>query len=384
MIYAKTMRINIIIIAAILALASCGGEKTLEDRKAELEAKKVELAKLQIAVAKMEQELLQEDPTMAEQEEVGILVAIKEVKPEKFSHHFNVNGSIEAVEIANVSPEQGGQIKSITVKEGDKVTAGQVLAKLNTSVIQKNLDEIENGIELAETVYNRQAALWEKKIGSEMQYLQAKNNLESLQKKKETLIAQMNMSMIKAPFNGVVDVLHQKVGELAAPGMPILTLVNMSEMKVKADVSENYAQAVKEGEQVDLDFPAFGISTTAPIRSVSNIINPANRSFKVEVRIPNTSGMLKPNGIATMTIKDFQADEALVVPAISIGKDAKGDFLFVVSEEDGEAKASKKYVTTGRTSEGQTMVTEGLTAGDKVVVEGYNEIANGDIVRIQG
>lgn len=357
---------------------------TLEERKAELEAKKVELAKLQNEVAKMEEELLAEDPSMAKEEEAGILVAVKELKPEKFSHHFNVNGSIEAVEMANVSPEQGGQIKSIMVKDGDKVSAGQMLAKLNTSVIQKNLDEIENGIQLAQTMYDRQASLWEQKIGSEMQYLQAKNNLESLQKKKETLLAQMNMSVIKAPFSGVVDAVHQKVGELASPGMPILTLVNMSEMKVNADVSENYVQAVKKGEEVDVEFPSFGMTTTALIRSVSNIINPANRSFKIEVLIPNTTGVLKPNGIATLTIKDFEADEAMVVPAISIGKDAKGDFIFIISDKEGERKAIKKYVTTGRTSEGQTMVTEGLSAGDKVVVQGYNEIANGDIVRIQG
>lgn len=377
------MRINTIIIAAILALASCGGEKSLEDRKAELEAKKVELTKLENEVAKMQEALLAEDPSIAE-EEPGILVAVKELNPQKFSHHFSVNGSIEAVEMANVSPEQGGQIKSILVKDGDKVSAGQMLAKLNTSVIQKNLDEIENGIQLAQTVYDRQASLWEQKIGSEMQYLQAKNNLESLQKKKETLLAQMNMSAITAPFSGVVDVVHQKVGELASPGMPILTLVNMSEMKVKADVSENYVKAVRKGEEVEVEFPSFGMKTTAPIRSVSNIINPANRSFKVEVLIPNTTGMLKPNGIATLTIKDFEADNAMVVPAISIGKDAKGDFLFVISDEEGKKKAIKKYVNTGRTSEGQTMVTEGLSTGDRVVVEGYNEIANGDIVRIQG
>lgn len=378
------MRTNIIIIAALLGLVSCGGEMTLEERKAALEEKKIELAKLKSEVAKMEQELIAEDPSLAEEEEPGILVSVKKIEPEEFSHHFQVNGSIEAVEMANVSPEQGGQIKAILVTEGQRVTTGQTLVQLNTSVLQKSLDEVESGIQLAETVYNRQAALWEKKIGSEIQYLEAKNRLEGLEKKRETLLAQMAMSTIKAPFNGVVDVVHQKVGELAAPGMPVVTVVNMQEMKVKADVSENYVQAVKPNEQVIVEFPSFGISTKAPIRSVSNIINPANRAFSVEVRVPNTSGMLKPNGVATLTIIDFEADSALVVPAISIGKDAKGDFLFVVNEEEGEVKATKKYVKTGRTSEGQTMVKEGLTVGDRVVVEGYNEIANGDLIRIQG
>ena len=378
------MRTNILIVATLLALVSCGGEATLEDKKAALEAKKVELSKLQSEVDKMEQDLLALDPTMGEEKDAGILVEVKNVAPEEFQHYFEVNGSLEAVEQANISPEQGGQIKQIMVKEGQKVAAGTVLAQLNTSVIQANLLELDNGISLAQTIFDRQARLWEQNIGSEIQYLEAKNNLESLQKKRETLQAQIAMSTIKAPFAGVVDVIHQKEGELAAPGMPVITLVNMSDMKVNADVSENYVQAVKANAQVDVDFPSFGIKTEAVIRSVSNIINPMNRTFSVEVHVPNTTGTLKPNGIATLRIKDFVADSALVVPAISIGNDAKGAFLFVVNEQEGKQTATKQYITTGRSSDGQTMVTEGLKAGDRVVVEGYNEIANGDLVEIQG
>ncbi|MFM1875298.1 MAG: hypothetical protein RL266_1035 [Bacteroidota bacterium] len=378
------MRTNIIAFATILALASCGGEKTLEQRKAELDAKKVELAKLQDEVAKMEEALLAEDPSLGVKEDLGVLVEVKTVAPESFEHHFEVNGSLEAVEQANISPEQGGQIKRMMVKEGDKVSAGTVLAQLNTSVIATNLEELENAIELAQTVYDRQARLWEQKIGSEIQYLEAKNRLENLQKKKQTLLAQMAMSTVKAPFAGVVDRIWQKEGELAAPGQPMMTLVNMNEMKVKADVSENYVQAVRENAEVDVDFPSFGISTKAPIRQVSNIINPSNRTFSVEVRVPNANGQLKPNGIATLRIKDFEVADALVVPAIAIGKDAKGAFLFVVNEVEGKPQANKKYVVTGRTSGGQTRVLEGLSAGDRVVVEGYNEVANGDRVQIQG
>ncbi|MBL4587313.1 MAG: efflux RND transporter periplasmic adaptor subunit [Flavobacteriales bacterium] len=366
----------------ILGLVSCGGEPTLKEKQAALDTKKVELGKLQNEIKKMEQELMKSDSTFGKNEDAGILVKVKEVKPETFEHHFMVNGSIEAVEQANVSPEQGGQIKQILVKEGDKVSEGTTLAKLNTSVIQRNLEELDNGIELAQTVFDRQSRLWDSKIGSEIQFLEAKNKLESLQKKRETLLAQMAMSVIKAPFSGVVDVLHQKEGELAAPGMPILTLVNMKEMKVKADVSENYVLAVKQNMKVEVDFPSFGMSTETRVRSVSNIINPFNRTFSVEVRISNSNGILKPNGIATIKIKDFEAENAMVVPAISIGKDAKGAFLFVITQEEGKQKAVKKYVTTDRTSEGQTLVTEGLNAGDKVVVEGYNEVANGDVVKI--
>lgn len=378
------MRTHIVILVAILGLTACGGEKSLEEKKAALDAKKVELAKLQTEIQKMEEELMASDSSMVEKKEEGILVAVKEMQPQEFKHYFNVNGSIEAIEQANVSPEQGGQIKQVLVKDGDRVSAGQVLVKLNTSVLQKSLDEVNSGIELAQTVYERQSKLWDQKIGSEIQFLQAKNNLESLQKKKETLIAQMGMSTITAPFSGIVDKVNQKVGELAAPGMPVLTMVNMSKMKVKADVSENYVKAVRPNAMVEVDFPSFGYATKAPISTVGNIINPANRSFSVEVMVPNSEGILKPNGVATLRIKDFEAEKALVVPAITIGKDAKGDFVFVVKEEEGKKKAQKTYVTTGRTSEGKTMITEGLNAGDRVVVQGFNEVANGDVVTVQG
>lgn len=378
------MRTNILLAIVLFALASCGGEQTLEEKKAEIDAKKVELSKLQNEIKKLEEALLAEDSTAIKKEEPGILVAVKEVRPETFNHFFEVNGAIEAIEQANVSPEQGGQIKQILVKEGDRVTAGAVLAKLNTSVISRNIEELDNQITLAQTVYDRQSRLWEKKIGSEIELLQAKNNLDALQKKRETAIAQMAMSTVKAPFTGVIDVVYQKVGELAAPGQPILTIVNMNEMKVKADVSENYVRAVRPNAPVEVDFPSFGMSTDATIRAVSNIINPMNRTFSVEVRIPNSTGVLKPNGIATLRIKDFEADSSLVVPAIAISKDAKGDFLFKISDQDGKPVAVKQYVETGRSSNGSTRVTKGLASGDKVVVEGFNEVANGDEVRIQG
>ncbi len=370
-------------LAAILGLVACGGEQTLKQKKEVLESKKIQLAKLQNEVNMLQDELTEADSSFGEKEDLGIMVTIKEMFPERFEHFFEVNGTIQAVEMASVSPEQGGQIKEITVEEGDRVSVGNALARLNTDILQKNLDELDNGIELAQTVFDRQSRLWNKKIGSEMQYLKAKNDLESLQKKRATLLAQMEMSIIRAPFSGVVDLLHQKEGELAAPGRPILTLVNMSAMKVKADVSENYVSAVKENAEVDVDFPAFGYSTRASIRSVGNIINPANRAFSVEVNVSNKNNLLKPNGIATLRIRDFEAENVLVVPAICIGKDGKGDFLFTIEEKDGKEIAVKTYVSTGRSGNGNTMVSDGLMAGDRVIIAGYNEVANGDVVKVE-
>lgn len=369
------------ILSTVVLLSACGSDNSPEAKKKLLEQKERDLAKLEAEVRDLRAELLKEGDTLNVAPE-GVLVGVKVLEPETFEHFFEVNGSVEAVEQANLSPEQGGQIKRVHVKEGDAVRAGQVLATLNTSVISSSLQELESGLALAKTTYERQAKLWEQKIGSEMQYLQAKNQVESLEKKRSTLQAQMAMSTVTAPFDGVVDVLFQKEGELAAPGMPILTVVNVGQLKVKADVSENYAKAVRQGQMAEVRFPSFGTSLTAPITTVGSIINPANRSFSVEVRVSNSDRTLKPNAVGILRIRDFMAEKALVVPSICVGKDAKGSFVFVVREQDGKAKAAKTYVTTDRSSEGNTLVTSGLAAGDSVIVQGYNEVANGDVVRL--
>lgn len=356
---------------------------TFEEKKAALEAKKTELAKLENEIRQMESEILAIDSSYSTAKDERLVVVAKTIAHERFEHFFEVNGTIEAEEIANVSTELGGQIKKIMVKEGDRVSAGQSLATLNSSVIQKSLEEIDNGIVLAQTVYDRQNRLWQQKIGSEIQFLEAKNNLEQLQKKRASVATQADLANIRAPFAGVVDRIYQKEGELAAPGMPILTVVNTNRLRVKADVSENYVQAVKQNSVVDIDFPSFGFATKAPIRTVSSIINPANRAFQVEASINNDNGLLKPNGIATLRIKDFEADSALVVPAKCVSKDGKGDYVFTIEAVDGKEKATKTYVTIDRSSLGMTMVTKGLKPSDRVIIEGYNEVANGDEVKTE-
>jgi membrane fusion protein (multidrug efflux system) len=301
------MKPYLITLSTLLLFAACGSDDSIEGKKVLLTEKRTELAKLENEIRLLEATILAADSSFSDVKDGRLLVTVKNIAPEKFEHFFEVNGTIEAVEVANVSPEQGGQIKRITVREGDRVSAGQTLATLSTNVIQKSLEELDNGIAMAQIVYDRQSRLWESKIGSEIQYLEAKSNLEQAQKKRATVVAQMDMATIKAPFSGVVDRIFQKEGELAAPGMPILTLVNMNQMKVKADVSENYVQSVKVNSMVDIDFPSFGFSTKAPIRMVSSMINPANRAFAVEALVSNGNGLLKPNGIATIRIKDFEA-----------------------------------------------------------------------------
>lgn len=366
-----------------IALAACGGEKTLEQKKQELEGLKTQYTELEAKIKDLEKEILDLDSTAVKNvAESGIAVEVTQLSPARFDHYIEVNGVVEAEKNVTLSPETGGHIKQILVKDGDRVSAGQLVAVLNTDVLQKSISEVQSGLELATTVYERQKKLWDQKIGSEIQLLQAKNNKESLEKKLETLKAQVAMSSITAPVDGVIDLVYQKEGELAGPGIPLAQLVNLQKMMVKADVSEAYAGIVKEKDTVEVIFPAFEYSVKAPIDRVSNIINPGNRSFKVQVNLQNKDNMLKPNYVATMKIKDYTAASALVVPAIIVSRDARGEFIYTAQEAEGKLTAKKTYITTGKSNQGKTMVTSGLKEGDKVITAGYNEVANGNEIRI--
>jgi membrane fusion protein (multidrug efflux system) len=371
-------------IGAVIAmtLAGCGDDNTIEAKKELLEKKKIELAKLENEVRQLEQEVLASDSSYTTTTDTRVVVQALDISPARFEHFLEVNGTVDALENVRVSTETGGIITKMLVKEGDRVKAGQVLAHINSTVLDKSVEEVDNALALAQTVYERQSRLWEQKIGSEMQYLQAKNTYEGLLKKKETLGAQRSMGMVKAPFSGIVDAIYTDEGELAAPGLPILQLVNPTKMKVTADVAESYAPVIRQGNEVIVNFPAFGKEVKAPLKRVASSINPANRSFKVELQIDNGDEAIKPNGVAVIKLRDFVADSALAVPSRCISKDAKGEFLFTVGKADGKEVAQKTYITTDRTSQGLTMVLTGLKKGDRVVTEGYNEVTTGNEVRV--
>ncbi|MCT4639961.1 MAG: efflux RND transporter periplasmic adaptor subunit [Bacteroidales bacterium] len=307
-------------------------------------------------------------------------IRVKELAKEDFSHFIEVNGTINAIEIANISPEMNGQIREIPVKEGQWVEKGTLLMKLNTRAIESSLKEVESGLELATVLYQKQKDLWDQKIGSEVQYLQAKNKMEGLQANKESLQAQLDMSHVYAPFNGIVDKINAKIGEMGGPTRPVIDFVNLNRMKVVADVSEKHLPSVKRGKKVEFTVPTYpDMSLELPVYRTGNIINPVNRTFEVEIRMNNIKNKLKPNMLAVLFINDKTINDALLVPSIIIKEDNTGKFLFKVN---GNNVAEKIYVKTGISYKDQTEIVEGLNEGDKVVTEGYNLIANGDTVGI--
>jgi membrane fusion protein (multidrug efflux system) len=311
-------------------------------------------------------------------------IRVIEVQPQKFEHFIEVNGSVEAANDAYISPEMNGQIKKIHVQEGEHVKKGQLLVTLNTSVIKSSINEVKTGLELAKKLYSKQKELWGKNIGSEIQYLQAKNNMEQAESRLKTLEAQLDMAMIKAPFDGIVDEIYRKEGELGVPGMQLMQLVNLSKLYINADISESYLSKVKKGDSVEVSFPSYpDKKLTVPLYRTGNVINKDNRTFKIQLRINNPDGSLKPNIISVLKINDYSNDSALVVPSIILKRDVRNRFFFfIVNDKNGKQIAKPIFIEQGKSYKDQSEIIQGLKPGMKVIVQGYNKVSSGTQVEI--
>jgi len=372
--------------AAFMALValpifwSCQSEPAPTDAetiKKQISEHKKQVNELTMKIADLEEQLRQmgDGATLQNQ----LLVEVTTVGNQSFSHFIKVNANVEAVDEAMISPETNGQIRQIQVKKGQRVSAGQVVASLNVSVIENSIKEVETSLELAKTLYDRQKNLWEQKIGSEVQYLQAKNNYESLQSRLATLQSQLELSVIRSPFDGVVDEIFAKEGELALPGMPLMQILNLSRLYVNADVSEVYLPVIKPGDEVTLRFPAFpDFEQQLKIHRLGNVINPENRTFRLQLMIPNSNDRFKPNMVASVSFRAFATDSALVIPSILIKQDVQGHFVFVARKNgNGQFYARKTYIGRGLDSEGRTMINDGLSPGDLLITRGHNQVTEG-------
>jgi membrane fusion protein, multidrug efflux system len=314
----------------------------------------------------------------------NLLVEVKTMAFEKFEHFFAVNGALEAVQDAFISAETSGQIKAIHVQEGQRVQKGDLLVSLNSDITRNAVAEVKNALDLARTVFRKRQELWDKNIGSEIQYLEAKTSKESLENRLASLQAQLDLAQVKAPFTGIVDRIFKKAGELAVPGLQLMQLVNLDRMRVNAEVAETYLGRIRQGDPIEITFPTYpGWSLEASIFRIGQVVSAKNRTVLMQAVLDNRQEKMKPNMMVTLRCRDFSAPAALVVPAIVVKNDLAGTYLYIVEGQGGNAVARKVYITTGLTDGNRTMVVGGLAAGQQVVVSGYNLVKNGMPVTVK-
>jgi membrane fusion protein (multidrug efflux system) len=358
-----------IIIASIVVACST------PDKKAQLEKLRTEKAALETQIATLEEELAKADTTKVKLIDVVAMT----LTPQTFKTFIEVQGRIDADENVSLSSEMPGTITKINVKVGDEVSKGQVLAETDARAIQQQIADIQTSLDLAKQIYEKQKNLWDQKIGTEIQYLQAKNTKESLEHKVSTMQEQVRMSKIISPINGTVDAINIKIGQAVAPGVPAINVINFSNLKVKADVSESYATRVKVGNETLVLFPDMHDSIASKINYSSRAINNLTRTFGVEVLLDNKKEY-HPNMVAKLKINDYQsATPKIVVPVKFIQKGANENFVLI----SVNGKVVKNMIKISHEYNGLAEISEGLNEGDLLITEGYDLINEGDNVNVK-
>lgn len=376
------------VIGLLASCASKSSDMTPEMKQAavekELIKKKAELDKLKFEVQDLEKQLLSFDPEYKkrEEEKKWRLVSVREVNKKSFDQKINFQGTIQTKGDFKVSSEQGGLLKMMEIKEGQRVEAGQLVGKTDNSIFLRNMDELKTGLVLARDVLRRRQNLWNKQIGSEMELIKAKNDVESLERKMATLQAQMDKVNIYSPNSGVVDKVIIKEGEIAPPGQPIFTLLNTANVQVVADIPEQYLLKVKRGQKVAVKIPALEMEQTGRISKIGEMINPNNRTFQVEISISSRGGRVKPNLMAEVEIKESSKKGAMVLPTNLIQNEMDGDYVFVVKNKDKKKIAEKVKIETGTTNNGETLIVSGLEGDELVIEDGARGVTDGEFVKL--
>lgn len=371
-----------IIFSISIMMISCGSS---EDTS--LEGKKAAVIKLVKEIKELQTELDSLNLDIKNLEGVTevkkSLITTFTVEEKPFDAFVELQGTSQAENNVNLTTDMGGLVTKVFVDEGQYVSKGKTLLRIDNSVMQSQMNEINTSLSLAKDVYDKRKRLWDKNIGSEIEFLQAKNNYNSLLDKKQTLNVSMSKANIKAPISGKVDNVFLKVGELASPGMPAVNIVNLNNMEVEVSVPETYLGKVKKGNKVMVSFPTLNKEVEAKVKSVSQSINRNNRTFTVVASIPNKDGALKPNLLAKVKINNEAIDKAVAIPSNLVQKSPNGFYVYIVDKnENGELVAKEVPVEIGISYNGMLVVTKGLTANQQVIKEGFRDVLNGDLVEI--
>ena len=354
--------------SAILVLAACSKPK---DKNAELADLKKQQADLNAKITALKAQVGKKDSVKSTD------VSTYTVKAGNFTNYVQIQGHIDAQENVTAYSQSPGVITALYVKPGQHVGKGQVLVQLDNSVLTQNIAQAETQVNLNNTLFQRQKNLWDQKIGTEVQFLQAQTALQSSQKQVASLRQQADMYRITSPINGTVDQMDLKLGQIISPGTNGIRIVNADVLKVKADVPESYSESVNQGDNVLILFPDANDSIKTKVTFAAKVIDPASRSFAIEIKLPQNKS-LRPNMTAIVKIADYSKNNSLVVPINAVQRSEAGDYVFV--DEGGFAK--RRNVKVGATYGGNSQILSGLTPGDQLVTEGANEVEEGDKIKV--
>lgn len=385
------MRYILPIFILVFALGGCSSESTnatnnsvsLEDKRAELRSLRNELQVITGKISQLESEIETLDPNAVKSS--GTLVSVKTIEKKHFKRFVEIQGAVEAEDLIDVTSEIPGRVIQMPFQEGDYVKKGQLVAKIDVEQIDKQIAELEKTLELATTVFERQERLWNQNIGSEIQFLEAKNNKERLEKSLETLNFQLTKANVYAPAGGVVERVMIQSGEVTGAGTPIIQILNTSKLKVVADVPETLLRAVKLRDIVTVKFPALGLEQNASVNLIGRTIDPSNRTFKVEAALTKANRLLKPNLLSIMLVEEFDKPDAITVPVETVLQEVGGkDYVFIVQKTEEGAMAKKVYIQTGESYEGEIIVEEGLDGTETLITEGARNLADKEPIEVFG
>ena len=368
-----------ITIFGLILLASCGGEASdsLETLKESEKAIETQIKELKTELAEIKAEIVKIDPSSKEVSKE--LVTVLPLMTKEYDHYIEVQGKSFAEDNVMVTTDMGGLVKAVYVDEGQYVSKGKTLIQLDNAVAQNQIAELQTASGLAKDIFDKRKRLWDQNIGSEIEYLQAKNNYESLQDKLATANTQLYKSSIKAPISGYVDNISLQVGEMASPGAPAVQVVNTNDMEVHVALPEIYLGEVARGDEIIVNFPALNQITTAKVKSVGQTINMNNRTFQVIASVDNKDGKIKPNLLAKVKINDQKIADAITIPTKLLQESNSSYFVFIAVADSAtnETLAKRIEIEVGSSYGEEMVVTKGLSAGDLLIDAGYRKVREG-------
>lgn len=370
-----------VVIAFLASCSSSDKSEQLKELKKERNKLKTEIDKVNQQISNLEADILDNGGELQARNQTFVSTASAEA--DTFRHYVNAQGEISSDNNIMVPVESPGVLKTIFVEEGDDVRKGQNLAQIDASIIEKQITELKSSLDFARDVFERRKRLWEKEIGSEIEYLQAKNTKENLEKKLETVKEQLSKTTINAPISGTVDEVFLKEGEMAPAGFAAVRVVQLSKMKIKAEVSESYLNQIQKGNEVIVSPVNSTEEYISEVITVGKIINPDNRTFMIEVKLPESKNLSTPNMIMELKIMNYVSANTLSAPVNIVQKTQNKYFLFVASKSGDSWVAEKRWVEMGMTYKNEAEIIDGLKAGDKIITAGYQGLGDGEQIVIK-